>query len=82
MFAKLFEFIAWLHGGGKTPEQVCREWHSFLIGWAEMFCFSIPSRFPITELAKQEMEKESHYYEVGRGVGVASWVVIVMVVFA
>ena len=69
MFSKLFEFVAWLHGDGKTPEQVCQEWHSLLIGFAEMFCLSIPSRFPVTEVAIEEMAKEFHYYNIGRGIG-------------
>jgi len=64
---------------GKEPEQVCKEWHSWWIGWAEMICLRIPSRFPITEFAKKEMENEYHYHSMGRATGVLTWVIILAV---
>jgi len=75
----MFEWIAYLTG--KEPEQVCREWHSFWIGWAEMVCLSIPSRFPITVYAKKEMSKEYHYYNIGRGIGIITIVILIKAVF-
>ena len=53
----------------KKPEQVCCEWHSWWIGWAEAICLFIPSRFPITKHAKDEMADEFHYFQVGRAIG-------------
>ncbi|GAH35456.1 unnamed protein product [marine sediment metagenome] len=81
MFAKLFEWVALLHGGGKTPEQVCQEWHSFLIGFAEAFCLFIPSMFPQTTHAHCEMKEEFHYYGIGRAGGVLAWVLILIGIF-
>ena len=72
----MIDWIAYLLN--KTPEEVCREWHCLEIGWAETFCFCIPARFPITAFAKKEMENESHYYGIGRGAGVLSWVIILI----
>lgn len=63
----MIDLIAYLTG--KEPEQVCREWHSFWIGWSEMICLSIPARFPMTDHARFEMKNEEHYYQVGRGIG-------------
>ena len=63
----------------KKPEQVCCEWHSWWIGWAETICLFIPSRFPITKHAKKEMADEFHYYGMGRAGGVISWVIILAV---
>ena len=64
---------------GKEPSQVCNEWHSWWLGWAEAICLFIPSRFPITKFAKDEMAKEFHYYGVGRASGVLTWVIILAV---
>ena len=73
----MIDLIAYLTG--KEPEQVCREWHSLWIGWAEMICLSIPSRFPITDFAKGQMKDEFHYYNMGRASGVICWVIILAV---
>ena len=64
---------------GKKPEQVCREWHSFWIGWAEIICLRIPPRFPITDHARLEMENEEHYYHMGRAIAILCWVVVLAV---
>lgn len=76
---KLFKWFGQLQG--KSAERVCKEWHSWWIGWAEMVCLSIPARFPITAYAKEEMEEEEHYYHVGRAIGIITIVVLVKVVF-
>jgi|GEM_PF-5929329 len=78
MFDRLFEWIASLHGGGKDADEVCREWHSFLIGFCETLCLTIPSRFGPTKVSENEMAEEYHYYQVGRGVGFAVIIVIVV----
>jgi len=65
----------------KDAEQVCREWHSWWIGWAEAICLFIPSRFPITKHAKGEMAKEFHYHELGRACGVLTWLLILIGIF-
>ena len=78
MFSRLFEWVAWLHGNGKTADQVCREWHSLLIGYAEMVCLSIPARFAPTTHAHFEMKEEYHYFAVGRALGVLTWVLILV----
>lgn len=72
----MIDWIATLFN--KEPEEICREWHCFEIGWAETFCFCIPARFPITDFAKEEMEREFHYYGIGRVAGVLLWVVILV----
>ena len=77
MLDRIFQWAVKFHGGDKMPEEVCREWHSFLIGWAEMFCLGIPSKLPVTELAIEEMEREFHYYQVGRWLGFACLIVLI-----
>ena len=64
---------------GKDADQVCREWHSFEIGWSEMICLRVPSRFPITDFAMEEMTFEYHYHAIGRACGVLCWVIILAV---
>ena len=75
----MFEWIGKLLG--KSAEQVGHEWHSFWIGWAEMICLSIPSRFPITAYALKEMAKEYHYYNIGRGMGAITIVILIKRLF-
>ena len=60
MFAKLFEFIAWLHGGGKTAAQVCCEWHAFVIGVGDGFAFT-----GTTVADAEDLKGEMHYYKAG-----------------
>ena len=64
---------------GKEPEQVCKEWHSWWIGWAEMICLRIPPRFPMTDHARTEMKQEEHYYHWGRATGILAWVIILAI---
>lgn len=54
---------------GKESKQVCKEWHTLWIGWAEMICLRIPARFPMTDHARMQMKKEEHYYHMGRAIG-------------
>ena len=68
MIDKIFKAIAWLHGGGKDTDEVCREWHSFINGFGEGFTLFVPTRFPVTSLALTEMAKEFHYYVAGRAI--------------
>ena len=72
MFAKLFEFVAWLHGGGKTVEQVCREWHSFVIGVGDGFAFT-----GTTIADAEDLKGEVHYYKAGVFVGRLAFVVTI-----
>ena len=78
MIDHFFRLLAWLYGGGKDAAAVYREWHSFLIGFCEMVCFCIPARFPRTEHAVAEMEKEEHYYQAGRACGIIMYVIIIL----
>lgn len=78
MFDKLFQFLAWLHGGGKDTDEVAREHHSFWVGWAEAFCFHIPPMIPKTDYFMYEVEGEWHYYMWGRAMGVLTWAVIIL----
>lgn len=66
---------------GKESEQVCKEWHSWWIGWAEMICLRIPPTVPITDYARLEMKQEWHYFQVGRAAGVLTWVIILIGIF-
>ena len=59
MFAKLFKLIAWLHGGGKTPAQVCQEWHAEVIGFGDGFAFT-----ETTVSESEDLKGELHYYKV------------------
>lgn len=56
-----------------TPE----EWHSFVIGWAEICC-PWPPRFKITWRAEFKPYKEWHYYLFGRVMGLLTFVLVVM----
>ena len=78
-FNKMIDWIAWITG--KDPSQVCREWHSWWIGWAEAICLFIPSRFSVTEFAQEEMAEEFHYHELGRALGVLTWLLILVGIF-
>ncbi len=75
MIDRFFHWLADLHGS-KTVDEVCREWHSFVIGWAEMFCFRIPPMVRITKHSLNDIRNEWHYYTGGRAAGVISWVII------
>lgn len=78
MIYKMFKWIAHLHGKDKTVACVVAEWHCFWNGVSETFCFCIPPRILPTALTMQEMHKEWHYYNIGRGVGVAIWTIIII----
>jgi len=73
----MIDFIAKIFH--KKPEEVCREWHCLEIGFAEMFCFRVPSVVSITDFARLEIKNEWHYYQVGRFGGVLSWVIILAI---
>lgn len=73
----VFTLIAKLMG--KTKAEVCREWHSIIIGWADTLSFGrAPMIFPNAHSCA-EMEQEYHYYAGGRGAGILTWVIIVII---
>jgi len=72
MFAKLFEFVAWLHGGGKTDEQVCREWHSLVIGLGDGCAFT-----DTTIAESEDLKGELHYYKAGVFFGRLAFVITI-----
>ena len=76
MIHRVFLWLAVIHGGKKTVNEVCRELHSFVIGWAEMFTFRIPPVVKITKSSLDDIKNEWHYYQGGRAAGVISWVII------
>ena len=70
----MIDWIAkWMN---KEPSEVAAEIHSFELGWSEMVCLRIPSFYSPTEFSKGEMENEYHYFQIGRALGVLSWVII------
>ena len=81
MIDKIFQWVANLHGDGKTTEEICKEWHCFWIGWAEMMCLRIPPILPEMENVFTELEMDWHYYTMGRACGVLSWIIIIKAVF-
>lgn len=54
---------------GKEPKEVCKEWHSWWVGWAEMVSLRIPPRFPMTDHTRLDMKENEHYYHIGRAIG-------------
>jgi hypothetical protein len=77
MITRFFDLLCWLHGD-KGYCEVIKEWHSFWIGWGEGLTFFIPARVPISTQSLEEIEGEWHYYNIGRGIGFASFWVILM----
>lgn len=54
------------------------EWHSFGIGFLEILC-PWKARFPMPMGYDNPLEREYHYYLMGRGVGVIAWLIIAKV---
>jgi hypothetical protein len=77
MFSKLFEWLAWVHGGNKKPAEVCRELHSFVQGFCEVAC-PWPPRHTMGRVLRKEIESEHHYYVAGRVVGLVALVLGVL----
>ena len=53
-----------------------QEWHAFLQGLADGFCLSKP-HYDLVDALLMELLEEHHYYNVGRGLGFASFIVLV-----
>lgn len=66
------------------------EWHSFVIGWAEIICPWKPyipraataKKISMTERTAQVgedyIQEDWHYYSFGRAMGVFTWLIIIV----
>ena len=73
MFYKYFEFLQWLHSGGKDLDEIAKEHHSFWLGWCEVICFGKKPIHPMPMEYPNPLKNEWHYYRLGMAAGVFTW---------
>lgn len=61
---------------GGNMKLTWNEWHAFLIGWGHGISWWC-QRFPMPIKYRNPMVKEYHYYAVGYGIGVISFIFII-----
>lgn len=66
---KLSEFL-------NTADEV----HALVIGWCEALCPWPPALKAMTRKRAREISKEYHYYMLGRGLGILSWLGIAVAI--
>lgn len=59
-----------------TPEEV----HALVIGLFEVLCPWPPVYKAMTRKRAREIKKKYHYYMLGRGFGILSWLVIAIII--
>ena len=64
-------FFGWLNI--KEFMNTHQEWHAFVEGFCETFCFRRANYEPSRELLK-DLKSEHHYYMAGRALAMLAWV--------
>lgn len=56
------------------------EVHALVIGWCEALCPWPPAVKAMTRKRAREISKEYHYYVLGRGLGIFTWLIIAVLI--